>query len=81
MTWCTESCSSRKALFILDDVESYIQERPDSALNVLNELDRNLLGTNKLRAKFSLLYSTALNKNYIDTTDLSIIRPAVDFYS
>ena len=78
---CTESCSSRQAMLVLDDVESYIQERPDSALNVLNELDRNLLGTNKARAKFSLLYSTALNKNYIDTTDLSIIRPAVDFYS
>lgn len=78
---CTESCSSRQAMLVLDDVESYIQERPDSALNVLNELDRNLLGTNKVRAKFSLLYSTALNKNYIDTTDLSIIRPAVDFYS
>ena len=81
ITCFTESCSSRKALFILDDVESYIQERPDSALNVLNELDRSLLGTNKVRAKFSLLYSIALNKNYIDTTDLSIIRPAVDFYS
>lgn len=78
---CTESCSSRQAMSELDDVESYIQERPDSALIVLNELDRNLLGTNKVRAKFSLLYSTALNKNYIDTTDLSIIRPAVDFYS
>ena len=57
ITCFTESCSSRKALFILDDVESYIQERPDSALNVLNELDRSLLGTNKVRAKFSLLYS------------------------
>lgn len=78
---CAESCSSRQAMFVLNDVESYIQEKPDSALNVLNELDRNLLGTNKVRAKFSLLYSTALNKNYIDTTDLSIIRPAVDFYS
>ena len=53
----------------LDDVESYIQERPDSALQILNKLDRKSLNTNKLRAKFSLLYSTALNKNYIDTTD------------
>ena len=66
---------------VLDDVESYIQERPDSALRILNKLDRKSLNTNKLRAKFSLLYSTALNKNYIDTTDLSIIQPAVDFYS
>lgn len=75
------SCSSRQAILTLDDVESYIQERPDSALKVLNELNRELLSTNELRAKFSLLYSTALNKNYIDTTDLSIIQPAVDFYS
>ena len=80
-TLCLESCSSHKAMSVLDDVESYIQERPDSALQILNRLDRESLNTNKLRAKFSLLYSTALNKNYIDTTDLSIIQPAVDFYS
>ena len=80
-TICSESCSSRQALSVLDDVESYIQERPDSALKVLNGLNSHLFKTNKARAKFSLLYSTALNKNYIDTTDLSIIKPAVDFYS
>ena len=78
---CTESCSSRRALLVLDDVESYIQERPDSAFKVLNGLDRTLLTTDKLRAKFSLLYSAVLNKNHIDTSDLSIIQPAVDFYS
>lgn len=79
--FCVESCSSHQTYLRLNDVESYIQERPDSALIVLNDLDRGLLCTNRLRAKFSLLYSTALNKNYIDTTDMSIIQPAVDFYS
>lgn len=81
MPFCAESCSNRQTLSVLDDVESYIQERPDSALSVLAGLNRELLNNSKFRAKFSLLYSTALDKNYIDTTDLSIIQPAVDFYA
>lgn len=78
---CSGSCSSHQTGVKLKDVESYIQERPDSALKILDELNRKFLTNNELRAKFSLLYSIALDKNYIDTTDLSIIQPAVDFYS
>lgn len=76
-----ESCIPHQTISRLNDVESYIQDRPDSALVVLNNLNRDLLRTDRLRAKFSLLYSIALDKNYIDTTDMSIIQPAVDFYS
>lgn len=74
-------CSCRSNVFsALEDVESYIQERPDSALAVLQAIDRNALESKKSKAKFSLLYAMALDKNYIDTTDVSIILPAVDYY-
>ena len=53
---------------LLNDVESYIQERPDSALKVLLTVSRESLGTKALKAQYSLLYTTALEKNYIDTT-------------
>lgn len=78
---CRENCPSRLISSRLNDVETYIQERPDSALAVLKGIDGKLLNTNALRAQFSLLYATALNKNYIDTTDMSIIQPAVEYYS
>jgi tetratricopeptide (TPR) repeat protein len=64
----------------LSDVESYIEDRPDSALTVLESLQKSNLDTKELKARYSLLYAMALDKNYIDTTDVSIIEPAVRYY-
>lgn len=75
------SCTVRKAQWnALLDVESYIEEHPDSALKMLEALSEEKIHGRKAEAKFSLLYSMALDKNYIDTTDLSIIAPAVEYY-
>ena len=74
------SCGNRAVSAQLDDIESYIQERPDSALAAIEAIDTNGLNTRALAAKYSLLYAMALDKNYIDTTDLSIIEPAVNYY-
>lgn len=65
----------------LREIEGYIQERPDSALAVLQRIDRSRLVRKADAAKFSLLYAMALDKNYIDTTDMSVIDPAIDYYS
>lgn len=77
----TVSCGNGSTAQLLDDVESYIRERPDSALKVLRSIDRTNLSCRKEKARFSLLHAMALDKNFIDTTDLSIIQPAVDYYS
>ena len=61
-------------------MESYIQERPDSALRVLRNVDSLTLNTKSLRAHYSLLFAMALDKNYIDTTDVSVVMPAVNYY-
>ena len=63
------------------DVESYIMERPDSALAVLDSMDRTLLTTYRLKAHHALLHAMALDKNYIDVDDDSIARVAVDYFS
>lgn len=63
------------------EIDSYIQERPDSALIVLNAIDKTQLNTASLKAKYSLLYAMALDKNYIDTTDVSILQDAQVYYS
>lgn len=63
------------------DIESYIMERPDSALAVLDTMDRTLLVTDRLKAHHALLHAMALDKNYIDVTDDSIASVAVEYYS
>lgn len=65
----------------MNGIETYIQTRPDSALAVLSQIDTLSLRYPKERAQFALLYSIALDKNYIDTTDIRVIRPAVEYYS
>ena len=74
-------CSPRSIISTLNDVDSYIMERPDSALQVLESMDRSLLKTEKSRAHHALLHAMALDKNYIDVTDDSIAQVAVDYYS
>lgn len=57
-----------------------MRQRPDTALALLKKLDREKLKNLRTRAKYSLLYAMALDKNGIDTTDLSIISPALEYY-
>ena len=73
------ACTSQVAKK-LDQIETYIRQHPDSALAQLRSIDTNNLDSKALKAHYSLLYSTALDKNYIDTTDVSVIQPAVDYY-
>lgn len=80
MSFLLVSCDNRQAKALLQDVESYIQERPDSALQVLRKVDSLTLNTKSLRARYSLLFAMALDKNYIDTTALSILEPTVAYY-
>ena len=65
---------------VLEDVDSYIEARPDSALAVLEGIDKSELPSKELEAKYALLLSQALDKNYIDLQSDSIIAPAVRYY-
>ena len=65
---------------LLTDVDSYIESRPDSALAVLEGIDKAELTSKELEAKYALLMSMALDKNYIDRTDFEVLQPAIDYY-
>lgn len=80
MSFLLVSCDNRQTKSLLHDVETYIQERPDSALRVLRKVDSLTLNTKALRARYSVLFAMALDKNYIDTTALSILEPTVAYY-
>lgn len=75
------SCVVNPERELLNDIESYIMEHPDSALAVIESMDVDLLKTKRDRAHHALLHVMALDKNYIDVTDDSIARVAVDYYS
>ena len=72
-------CTSRIAERQLTQAESLMDQSPDSALTLLNEIDsRPLKG--ELRARHALLLSQAYDKNYIDVADDSLINIAFDYY-
>ena len=53
---------------LLNDIESYINEAPDSARTVLQAMDAGLLRTKRLRARHALLHTMAQAKCYDDIT-------------
>lgn len=66
----------------LDLAESLIHERPDSSLTILNEWPTTHKSISKAeKARYSLIMSMALDKNYIDIKNDSLISPAVKYYS
>ena len=75
------SCTFVNVSRTLNDVESYIMERPDSALAVLESIDRVDLNTARTKAHHALLHAMALDKNFIDVSDDSIAQVAVDYFS
>ena len=74
------SCTFVNVSRTLNDVESYIMERPDSALAVLESIDREDLNTARTKAHHALLHAMALDKNYIDVTEDSIAKVATEYY-
>ena len=67
---------------VLNDVETYINEHPDSALAVLRQLNSADAPRGAAqRARLALLHSMALDKCYIDLQTDSILAPAVSYYA
>ncbi len=75
------SCSPGNQTDVLDDVGFFISEDPERALSVLDSISSSgELRGRETKARFALLYSMALDKNYIDSIDDSLINIAVDWY-
>lgn len=60
--------------------ESFLLQRPDSALVILESIERKDLNTEKEQARYALLKSAALDKCYFDVASDSLTRKAVDYY-
>ena len=75
------SCRSYDVNRTLQDIDSYIMTRPDSALTVLEGMDRDALRTECQKAHHALLHAMALDKSFIDVKEDSIASVAVNYYS
>lgn len=74
------SCVNKEAKRIMDTADAVMWTKPDSALAALESIDTLSLKTEVQRARYSLLYTMALSRNWIDTTDLRVIQPAAKYY-
>ena len=70
----------RKTAAALDAAAACIDAQPDSALTIIRAIDTTRLGSRGLRARYALLHAIALDKNWIDTTDVGVVMPAVAYY-
>lgn len=74
-------CSKHTAAWErMDSAERMMEDKPEKALAILDSLSADSLGGEEA-ARYALLKSMALDKNYVDTTDFSVLQPAIDYYS
>jgi len=77
---CITSCSNHESEEVMNQAEILMEAHPDSALSLLSGIDINALSGKKQEARYALLKSMALDKNYVDTTSFDVLQPAIDYY-
>lgn len=77
---CMTACSGSGVRASLDKIESYISDDPGKAIEDLDSLGGKNIYGKKNRAHYALLYSMALDKSHIHTSDTSIIASAAAYY-
>lgn len=75
----TSSCSHAISNSF-SQVDSIIEEKPSEALEVLKGIDVSQLTRNADKARYALMMSMALDKNYVDMDYFTILQPAIDYY-
>lgn len=74
---CSESSINEK----MDRAEACMNDSPEEALSILEGIPQEIILTNEEKARYALLKSMALDKNYIDEQNDSLITIAVNYYS
>ena len=74
------ACNDSRKLETIRQAEMLMQEQPDSALRVLQTIDRRSLRGEPL-ARYALIYSIAQDKSGLDVTNDSLLRIAYEYYS
>ncbi len=69
-----------EAARLLDRAAATVESHPDSAQALLTEAHPGISGSRPLEARYRLLLSRALHRQYIDQDDDSLILPALDYF-
>lgn len=64
----------------MDRADAMMESHPDSAMMILEGIGKENLRSERERARYALLMSMALDKNYVDTTTFDVLQPAIDYY-
>ena len=81
ITLAAISCGKIKDVHnTLNDIETFINERPDSALTILDSFDTSFLDHKSIWAHHSLLHAQAKDKCYIDETNDSLMTQVANYY-
>lgn len=64
----------------MDMAENLMNTKPDSALTILENIPVTNIKGKEIAARYALLKSMTLDKNYIDTTTFDVLQPAIDYY-
>lgn len=64
----------------MDAADGLMNTRPDSALALLEVIPDSILQGKEEVARYALMKSMALDKNYVDTTTFDVLQPAIDYY-
>ena len=80
MALCLAACTRPADVPELDTADSLMEQRPDSALTLLRRIDTLRLSAQHDRARYAMLLSMALDKNYIDLKDFHVLQPALNYY-
>jgi hypothetical protein len=74
------ACNDSIKVAVIHQAEMLMQEQPDSALRVLQTINRHSL-RGKTLARYALIYSIAQDKSGLDVTNDSLLRIAYEYYS
>ncbi|MDE7414196.1 MAG: hypothetical protein K2N05_10495 [Muribaculaceae bacterium] len=64
----------------MDRAEKMMETSPDSALAILDSISLGALSSRSEKARYAVLKSMALDKNFIDTITFDVLQPAIDYY-
>lgn len=79
--WVLVGCTTDNSIELtLEHAHKLMLSRPDSSLKIILTIDPQQIKTKQIEARYCLIYSQALDKNAIDLTSDTLIRPAVEYY-
>lgn len=72
---------NRRAEQIVSEASGLLHSRSDSALRLIENIDPGKISRRSTRAEYALVYSAALDKNYVDVDRDSLIAIADRYYA